>query len=86
MATDTARNKICQTCNLFLHYCHDPHIVRAPMKGSRHRCLDYKAYQNNFDAIFRKAEPPLPDHEEPPTPDHEEPPTTGCGNHTDHEP
>jgi hypothetical protein len=56
------------------------------MKGSRHRCLDYKAYQNNFDAIFRKAEPPLPDHEEPPTPDHEEPPTTGCGNHTDHEP
>jgi hypothetical protein len=58
------------------------------MKGSRHRCLDYKAYQNNFDAIFRKAEvePPTPDHGEPPTPDHGEPPTPGCGNHTDHEP
>jgi hypothetical protein len=53
------------------------------MKGSRHRCLDYKAYQNNFDAIFRKAEPPAA--EEPPPPEEPEPPTTGCGNHTDHE-
>jgi hypothetical protein len=43
-------------------------------KGSRHRVGDYAAYQNNFDAIFRKAEPQV--EEEPPPPEEPEPPTT----------